>query len=605
MAHNMNTEVLNSSPAWGLMGLRAQNATDPDMYSPAAIAAMVGAANAVIAVEAGGDIEAAINSLPATGGTIQLKIGAYTSPYQNTATSVTDVMSKANVTIIGAGAPEYNSDSTALVGGTIIKGSFFFGADNFSIERLGIDAGSAFCAAEKAGIAQEGLIAFDTEQIGGPAVPVWSGVRIRDVKVLCKGSNSDVHACLIENYDSGAIDDLETRLGGAGLVVKSSNLVVTNSLGRGHFKYSQLIKSEGYQAANFNTFINPRALSLAVELPTITNSSDYDTAGFVIQASSADAVGNRIYSASAIGCVSSVLVQALSTFQCIDNRFSGVHIRNCYDYPLRSTGVAAASVTGLRVYDLDAKNCGDGISLDAQTSAPIIVGSRVEGALNYSISTYAAGLRLIAFESKDAASGTGALRQLGGSTTYTALEANGQTRIATVAGTVRSSDGVLDKSGAGTWVEVDDTGHIKFAGAAVVNNAVQSSTFPTQRVGHGWMSPTTGLEYVVDFHNPNGRVGLISTSGLSTSYATTSDRRKKIDIGPADISDMSSVPVRRMAFKVAPTEEFISMYAQDVRRVAPWAVVESKDGTLNVDFSKLVPILWAKVFGQQPSAVDA
>lgn len=96
-------------------------------------------------------------------------------------------------------------------------------------------------------------------------------------------------------------------------------------------------------------------------------------------------------------------------------------------------------------------------------------------------------------------------------------------------------------------------------------------------------------------------VGSIDVTGSATTFSTSSDRNLKNDLGPvADSAALiAAAAVRRVSFKVDPANELISMFAQDIRQIAPWAVRElpmsppSQGFTLAVDYSKLVPILWA------------
>ena len=293
-----------------------------------------------------GDIAAAVNSLPAAGGVVRLGAGVYTSPYQNVpggAATVTS-MNKKNVSIIGAGRPVYNAGYTALTGGTIIKGSFFFGADGVEISDLGIDSGSDFCDASYAGTPQEGLIAFDTAQKGGAAIASWQNVTIRNVAVLCKGTGktgdpSDVHALLLENYIGWVIENVTTVKGGAGIVVKSSHGSLNEVYCRGHFKYSVLNKSESYQAANFNTYSNMVFQNLLNTAPNIAVASDFDTSGFVIQASSADATGITVSNIVGNGVIDGVFVQGLSTYRVTDVSINGVTCQNVYNSPFSTSNI--------------------------------------------------------------------------------------------------------------------------------------------------------------------------------------------------------------------------------------------------------------------------
>src|ERR1700761_5923760 len=106
----------------------------------------------VIYAQAGQTVKEAVDSLPATGGTVILGPGIWTSGY-----GATDFIARPYITIQGSGMPGYNSPFTEMSGGTIVQGhlSASAGADYFSVGDLGVDAGPAYINANNGGVAMD------------------------------------------------------------------------------------------------------------------------------------------------------------------------------------------------------------------------------------------------------------------------------------------------------------------------------------------------------------------------------------------------------------------------------------------------------------------
>jgi len=106
---------------------------------------------------------------------------------------------------------------------------------------------------------------------------------------------------------------------------------------------------------------------------------------------------------------------------------------------------------------------------------------------------------------------------------------------------------------------------------------------------------TTSLASQILFKNPNGYVGQIQTSGLSTSYVTSSDQRLKENIADADDagSKIDAIQVRQYDWKADGSHQDYGMIAQELLEVAPEAVSvpEDSEEMMGVDYSKLVPML--------------
>ena len=133
--------------------------------------------------------------------------------------------------------------------------------------------------------------------------------------------------------------------------------------------------------------------------------------------------------------------------------------------------------------------------------------------------------------------------------------------------------------------------------SATVNSAsgeivvVNNGNKPAMNVAGESTSSRTGII----FTNPNGTVGLITMSGSSTTYSTSSDYRLKENIADADDagSKIDAIKVRKFDWKVDGTHQDYGMVAQELQTVAPEAVPAPEDPNemMGVDYSKLVPML--------------
>jgi hypothetical protein len=97
----------------------------------------------------------------------------------------------------------------------------------------------------------------------------------------------------------------------------------------------------------------------------------------------------------------------------------------------------------------------------------------------------------------------------------------------------------------------------------------------------------------IQFMNPNGQVGTITTSGSTTSYNTSSDYRLKQDLQPINgLNLVSKINVYDYEWKNDETRSY-GVLAHELQEVIPQAVTGEKDGDImqGVDYSKLVPIL--------------
>lgn len=118
-------------------------------------------------------------------------------------------------------------------------------------------------------------------------------------------------------------------------------------------------------------------------------------------------------------------------------------------------------------------------------------------------------------------------------------------------------------------------------------------------------SPVATSSYAVQFVNPNGRIGTITTSGTSTAYNTSSDYRLKENIKPIDNILDRFKKLKPCSFNFLSDKKTIvdGFLAHEVQEVIPEAVTGVKDemdedGTpkyQGIDQAKIVPLLVASV----------
>ena len=97
----------------------------------------------------------------------------------------------------------------------------------------------------------------------------------------------------------------------------------------------------------------------------------------------------------------------------------------------------------------------------------------------------------------------------------------------------------------------------------------------------------------MQFINPNGTVGSISTSGVATAFNTSSDYRLKEDLKDFDgLDKVSKIPVYDFKWKTDNSRSY-GVLAHELQEVLPQAVNGEKDAEemQGVDYSKIVPLL--------------
>ena len=179
-----------------------------------------------------------------------------------------------NLTIIGKGKPWYNVGKTGLWGGTIIKGPFSHTGDNFHVEKCGFDAGLDVCNALYGGTAQDAFRSLD------PTRAIRTNVTVKNCVALCKDPASAAHNFLLEGLAESRFEDLHSRFGQWGTVMKTQNSTADGI-------YSFACSQAGYTFKSDTGVAGSPALSSSVTNLIIDN-TDYPTAaqGILIYAAS-------------------------------------------------------------------------------------------------------------------------------------------------------------------------------------------------------------------------------------------------------------------------------------------------------------------------------
>jgi len=146
-------------------------------------------------------------------------------------------------------------------------------------------------------------------------------------------------------------------------------------------------------------------------------------------------------------------------------------------------------------------------------------------------------------------------------------------------------------------MRIDSSGSLLVGCTSLPSASVSGAAFEKTASGVDLSIGTinTSADRLVAFYNPNGLVGSIVTSALTTSYNTASDERLKENIvdAPSASTDIDAVQVRQFDWKADGSRQEYGFIAQELKEVAPYAVTtpESEEEMMSVDYSKLVPMM--------------
>jgi hypothetical protein len=138
-------------------------------------------------------------------------------------------------------------------------------------------------------------------------------------------------------------------------------------------------------------------------------------------------------------------------------------------------------------------------------------------------------------------------------------------------------------------------------GINAIGTTVDQKTYDRLEINSSRSTTATAVH--INFRNPNGSVGYISTNGSATTYATSSDYRLKENIRPIEGAAARLLALKpcRFNFIADASHEVDGFLAHEAQEVVPESVVGEKDAVnkhglpiyQGIDQSKLVPLLTA------------
>jgi hypothetical protein len=181
---------------------------------------------------------------------------------------------------------------------------------------------------------------------------------------------------------------------------------------------------------------------------------------------------------------------------------------------------------------------------------------------------------------------------------YTGFYTNNAGTVAERARITSGGDLLVGTTSNGTYGGVVSAVDIVRTTASQGALSVKNATAGTQTISV-WNAVDTGTIYFIEFADKVSRTtrGSITSNGTLTAYNTSSDRRLKENIAPADDagSVIDAIEIVKHDWKAGGHTRYGAI-AQDLHAVAPEAVTVGDDGeeverAWGVDYSKLVPML--------------
>ena len=275
---------------------------------------------------ASGNIDLAIQSLPSTGGIVQLEDKTYPPQgYVYGFAAAGKCISKANVSIIGRKMPVLAYDCKSLQGGTIIQGMVLAFANNFEMRDLGVDSGFTSVNTYLSGVAAagiaEGLLLSYPNDASKAANQQAIKARLHNVIGLGFSPTSPTHAVIVgEGYsDVTCTGEIIGCYGVHGVVMKCSEVKADQLTAYCNSSEGVVIKSDSQTtavaqniqigkiatfaagpnrwapyattAAGFGTLINPAANNVgSIQIGTIYDSGH--ASGFGLSITSGFSIDN-------------------------------------------------------------------------------------------------------------------------------------------------------------------------------------------------------------------------------------------------------------------------------------------------------------------------
>ena len=165
--------------------------------------------------------------------------------------------------------------------------------------------------------------------------------------------------------------------------------------------------------------------------------------------------------------------------------------------------------------------------------------------------------------------------------------------------TLNGSDGLafIDADGSSERMRITSSGNILFGttGTPDGTSVYGSGFIPVSngKVALRMATSSTAAGTFIEFFNPNGSVGNITSTASATAFNTSSDYRLKEDLKDFDgLDKVSKIPVYDFKWKTDATRSY-GVMAHELQEVLPDAVTGDKDAEKmqSVDYSKIVPLL--------------
>ena len=140
-------------------------------------------------------------------------------------------------------------------------------------------------------------------------------------------------------------------------------------------------------------------------------------------------------------------------------------------------------------------------------------------------------------------------------------------------------------------MRVDNSGNIFFGATSA---SAPSYYFAPDSGGGSFLSikDSTNARTAFEFHNPNGTIGSITTSGSATSYNTSSDYRLKTDAQPMTGASARVLALNPVNFKwIADGTRVDGFLAHEAQAVVPEAVTGTKDGMMDEEYEVTPAVL--------------
>lgn len=161
-----------------------------------------------------------------------------------------------NANIVGQAMPQISADTTRLINGSVLMGTFTASGNNCYFRNLGADMGSFVVSTLKSGTSND---AFTVKN------PVFSGPkfnnRVENIIGLNSSPSAAFHSVLIEAQKDGWARNITGVYGFFGVVFKTENFTCDNITGISNSQVGVFFKGDGYAPLRNTNATNIRAIT--------------------------------------------------------------------------------------------------------------------------------------------------------------------------------------------------------------------------------------------------------------------------------------------------------------------------------------------------------